>query len=395
MHKIDDYIKMAEDFAEAFIHDHTDKKLEKDWKKEKGGKFQLYNEICEPQKVLDKHKQYQNVSIEDARRLVHKKITQQNRSLPTAILSRRIMKYAAIFIGIVLTTSLILYLQKGSQADLLADLDGSPGASKATLILSDGMQIDLAPISSGISMKKDGVTILKDNESIIYSSDQVNKTEEEVKMNTLLVPRGGKWIMTLEDGTKIWLNSDSKLTYPSEFKGAERRVHLIGEGFFEVAHDPDHPFIVSTTYTDTKVLGTSFNIKAYPNEKVVETTLVEGIVGLSQYINNTSLVMEPGFQAIVPLDSSKMIYNSVDVSVYTAWKDGQFEFRDESLETIMNSLERWYDVDVSYSDERLKELHFTTRLKRYNKIQDLLILIEQTQKVKFAYENNQIIIKPY
>ena len=127
---------------------------------------------------------------------------------------------------------------------------------------------------------------------------------------------------------------------------------------------------MSTTHTDTKVLGTSFNIKAYPNERAVETTLVEGIVGLSQYINNTSLVMKPGYQAIATLDSSKMIYNAVDVSVYTAWKDGRFEFRDESLETIMNSLERWYDVDVSYSDERLKELHFTTRLKRYNKIQD-------------------------
>lgn len=353
----------------------------------------LLHEVTDRHELLDKMQFYRNIDTPESRKNVQVKINQESDSGSFRKFFLRGLKFAAVIVVIVVTGTVLFRQFNSEQKQTTFSETIQPGSLKATLVLSDGEEIDLTMMSSDSSIEKDGVKIINNRESIEYVSNSKSIEQAENKTNTLIVPRGGEWQLVMEDGTKVWINADSKLTFPSKFNKHERIVQLEGEAYFEVAYDGDWPFMVKTSITETTVLGTAFNIKAYSNEDRIETTLVEGKVALSQPADNSSILMDPGYQAIVSKNGGKTTYEKVNTAIYTSWKDKRFEFVDESLESIMKSLERWYNVDIEFSDDISKQFRFSTRLQRYDSIQDLLNRIEQTNRVVFSFESDKILVE--
>jgi len=392
---LENQFNKAEKFAKLFISSQADETLadkNKDLSVPADEDKVLFEEITYPKKIADKLEFYQTIDTQESRRKVQLKIDKKTKVVSLRKYLVRGLKIAAVFIGLfVISTVLYNYLNDQQNQPTIADRI-HPGSLQATLVLSDGEKIDLTKMSTEASIEKDGMKIVNNNESIRYISTPEQEEQVEPRMNTLIVPKGGEWHLVLEDGTKVWINADSKLTYPSRFNKKERIVQLEGEAYFEVAHDKEWPFMVKTMITETKVLGTSFNIKAYKNEDKVETTLIEGKVALSQSVGNSSILMNPGYQAIVSVKGGEVVYKKVDTAIFTSWKDKQFEFEEETLESIMKSLERWYNVDIEFSDDDIKQLRFSARLQRYDSIQGLLNRIEQTKKVHFSYQHDRILV---
>jgi len=266
-----------------------------------------------------------------------------------------------------------------------------PGGPKAMLILADGSEHDLTSGTQSTIIATDGTKIINTGNKLEYTEKK--EQPEEVKYNTLKIPRGGEYFLILSDSTKVWLNSETSLRFPVQFAGNARSVELTGEAYFEVTKNKDVPFVVSSGNQEVKVLGTQFNISSYADDQQIRTTLVEGRVELSLTDNPESkLVLNPNEQSIVGQNTNQISKRSVDASQYVAWKDGRFVFKDQMLGNIMKTLSKWYNVDVNFSREDLKQLKFTGNLERYADFSDILKKIERTNEVKFAITNNQITI---
>jgi len=219
------------------------------------------------------------------------------------------------------------------------------------------------------------------------------KMDEETQMeyNTIIVPRGGEYSLALADGTRIKINSDSKLTFPHRFMGEERRVRLEGEALFDVVKDKEHPFIVETAKGNVQVLGTLFDINVYPEEDVVQTTLVEGRVvfkgrGMSQHVE-----LSPGEQVTYNMKSGESHVEKVNTKVYVGWAEGKWFIEGERLEDITKQLSRWYDVEFFYKNPEAKELVFTGDLEKYDEV--ALDIISMTTNVMFTIRDRAIIVQ--
>lgn len=263
------------------------------------------------------------------------------------------------------------------------------GSVKAILTLDNGEVMSLDNKLASVITEKDGTLIHKNKEDgIIYN----RKAEVKTKLiyNKINVPRGGEYSLTLADGTRVRLNSESSLKYPVQFIGSIRKVELTGEAFFEVAHNADKPFIVKALDNEVKVLGTKFNVSSYSDEEYVATTLVEGSVQV-EVLGNTQL-LKPGFQAVVKKGDNKFAVNKVNTDLYTSWTTGVFRFKDQSLEEICHQLSRWYDVDFFFTENQYRNLRFSGAAKREKPIDFSLGMIEKMAKVKFAIKDNRIIV---
>jgi ferric-dicitrate binding protein FerR (iron transport regulator) len=231
---------------------------------------------------------------------------------------------------------------------------------------------------------------------------------EETRYNTVITPRGGEYQLVLSDGTKVWLNAASSIRYPVCFNGKERRVAVVGEAYLEVAKDADHPFVVTTRQSNITVLGTSFNVKAYPDEPVDKTSLVEGLVmvGASSTPSPDSarssvrpgsaagpgdVLLRPGAQVVVDCRRS-ITLGAANLEEALAWKNGLFVFQSECLESISRKLSRWYNVDIVFNDNTLKNIRFTGRLRRYDDMTVLLNMISSTSRVTFTRDGLRLIV---
>ena len=262
-----------------------------------------------------------------------------------------------------------------------------PGSYKAVLTLASGEQVNLEEWGRD-SLWKDGTLIRKRKGELTYEQKAGDMQQEEMLFNTITIPRSGEYKLVLSDGTKVWLNSDSELRFPVAFVGDRRSVEIEGEAYFEVAKDEGKPFHVLANGADIKVLGTSFNVMTYRGRTI--TTLVEGKVCLTY--KDESVLMVPDRQAEVITETGKILMREVDARNFTLWKDGVFYFENAALETIAERLSQWYDVNIIFNDEALKQLRYSVEMKRYNNIQDLLTKIEKTQKVKFLIQGKSIYI---
>ncbi len=263
-----------------------------------------------------------------------------------------------------------------------------PGSEKAILTLENGQKLVLNETNSFKNEKAES-----DGKSIVYNSK--NKTKE-IAYNELSIPRGGEFFIQLADGTKVWLNSESKLKYPINFeKGKLRKVELLyGEAYFDVSSSEKNKgarFRVVTQGQEIEVLGTEFNIKAYKSDNFIATTLIEGRVAVTHI--DSSVILKPAQQAIVINTDSNIVINTVDVDNEIAWKNGFFSFEKQSLSEILKILSRWYDVTIVYEDEAKKNFMFSGVLKRTSNIKELLINIEKTERVVFEIEGKTIMIK--
>ncbi|MCC8408178.1 DUF4974 domain-containing protein [Mucilaginibacter sp. UR6-1] len=285
------------------------------------------------------------------------------------------LRYAAaavILIGI--TVGGYALLQNKAQKQIAGVVhDAAPGSNKAVLTLANGQRIVLDDSGKGEIAKQPGISITKTADGqIVYqvTNAQANAGEQAVQ-NTFSTPKGGQYNIILPDGTRVFLNAASTLTYPSYFSGSERLVSLTGEAYFEVAKNKSMPFRVRSQGQTVEVLGTHFNINAYADEQSIKTTLLEGAV---KVLNNTSSVtITPGQQAVVT--GNTITRHDVDTGEETAWKDGVFAFEDADLRSVMRQISRWYDVDVVY-DDNLPDDKFYGEISRNSKLSEVFKILE-------------------
>ena len=278
--------------------------------------------------------------------------------------------------------------------------DLPPGSNKAKLWLGDGSVVDLADAKNGTIKHEAGARIEKKDGQLIYGlsmGQEVSKGADGSKgaeaseTNTIQTPRGGQYEVILADGTKVWLNSASSLSYPTTFTGKNRQVLLKGEAYFEVAEDKNKPFNVAVGDVQVEVLGTHFDIMAYEDENAINTTLLAGAVRVTGR-GMGSRLLAAGQEASMDRSSGSLSVNEVDVEEAVAWKDGFFEFQGVSIETVMRQLARWYDVDVKY--EGTTDKHFRGKISRSSNVSEVFKMLELTGEVHFSTEGKKIIVKP-
>lgn len=273
--------------------------------------------------------------------------------------------------------------------------DVKPGGNKAYLTLENGKKITLDDAANGKLAEQSGIIITKSKDGqLIYTvADKGAGTKNgELLYNTIETPRSGQYQINLPDGSEVWLNAASTLTYPVRFTGSERKVKLTGEAYFEVAHNRFMPFRVESNNQVVEVLGTHFNINAYSDEPVIRTTLLEGSVYVKS--NNTAgfkgQYLEPGQETLLGADGIRV--QNADIESATAWKNGDFIFKGESLASIMRKVSKWYDVDVSYEQEMDENLIFSGFVSRSRNLSAILKTMELTGKVHFKIEGRRVTI---
>ena len=265
----------------------------------------------------------------------------------------------------------------------------APGTSRAMITLSNGQKIFLDSANNGTLATQNKVKLVKTADGKIEYRVGSLVGSHEIEYNTLSNPRGSKVIdMTLADGSRIWLNAGSSVTYPVAFVGNERRVTMNGEAYFEVVHNEKMPFKISKDGVEVTVLGTHFNVNAYDDEADIKVTLLEGSVKVNK--ENSSELLKPGQQAVV---TDKInVANDVDVVEVMAWKNGYFSFKGADIETIMRQVARWYDVDVVF-EGKMPSKHYRGKASRDLNASQMLKVLEESG-IKFKIEGKKIIVMP-
>lgn len=276
--------------------------------------------------------------------------------------------------------------------------DVQPVYDQATLTLADGSVIKLDEAKNGTLGEQGNTDIIKENGKLNYTAN-IKESLDQPQPNTLTT-RGGSYLLTLSDGTRIWLNSASSITYPAVFTGNERRVAVSGEVYFEVASakskGPNYgkPFIVDVKEKNmsVEVLGTHFNINSYEEESTVNTTLLEGAVKVTA--KDKTSFLKPNQQAQVASTGDIKTVSDVDVNSVTAWKDGMFIFKDHDIKTVMKQIGRWYDVDVEFEGNKFSTAGYSAIISRNLPVSNILDALEQMGGVHFEIQAKKIKVLP-
>jgi transmembrane sensor len=248
-----------------------------------------------------------------------------------------------------------------------------PGSDKAVLTLSDGRKLMLN--DSSTENISDTYTLINNKNGTLAYNSKNNSIHSTIGYNTMTTPRGGQYRIMLPDGTKVWLNSDSYIKYPTVFTGNARTVTLSGEAFFDVKENTVMPFIVKTNEVDISVLGTAFNVNCYNNESDVSTTLINGSVKVTS--ENSSKIIKPGQQVQLFRNNPGhlKLNDNVDVSQVIAWQKGLFEFNSTNLQSIAKQLSRWYDVDI-VADAKNNDFTFSGGINKKTPLNDVLKILD-------------------
>jgi len=290
--------------------------------------------------------------------------------------------------------------------------DVAPGGNKATLTLADGSKIVLDSAKSGQLAREANATIIKMADGkIVYDADE--KLGDKILFNTMATPRGGQYQLTLPDGSQVWLNAESSITYPTAFSGSDRKVSITGEAYFEVAKNKSKPFIVSVSTAgvggpgeagtggglEIEVLGTHFNVNSYKEEPTKNITLLEGSVRLSTLdsrlsTNNSvhTLILKPGQQGQLT-DRGLFLAANPDLDQVMAWKNGRFKFgAGMQIEEIFRQISRWYDVDITYEGKITGTIGGS--LSRQVNISKVLELMQSTGTISYRIEGKRVVVSP-
>jgi len=263
--------------------------------------------------------------------------------------------------------------------------DIAPGGFKAKLTLADGSTVTLNDNTNGEVTKQGSIAVVNKDGGLVYRSSALkeNATEKALVYNTLTTARGETYAITLSDGSKVWLNSESSVHYPVTFNGNTRDVQITGEAYFEVAHDASRPFRVDAKGTVTEVLGTHFNINTYGDEHPVVTTLLEGKIKISNRqsaIGNSSTsptaILIPGQQATLTGDNKIIVKDHADTESAVAWMKGFFDFHNADIKNVMKQVSRWYNVDIQYTGATPAQA-FEGNIDRNIPLSELLSTLQQ------------------
>jgi len=312
-------------------------------------------------------------------------------NLHVAVVRRLWMRIAvaAAILAAVCGIGFFFYQQSQQPVELTAlHQDVAPGKSGATLTLSSGKKIRLTDANNGELAREAGVVITKTGSGeLVYEIKE--SADRPAKTNMLSTANGETYQVRLPDGSLVWLNAASTLTYPANFASArERKVLLTGEAYFEIAKDKAHPFVVSSAGQEIEVLGTHFNVNAYGDEPAVATTLLEGSVKVSAGANVR--VIKPGEQALNK--DGKLSITAADTESVTDWKDGDFYFNGVNFRTAMREISRWYNVDIVYASDIPLDIQSGGYISRNRKLSQVLEMIQQSGQVKFKIEGRKIYV---
>lgn len=317
--------------------------------------------------------------------------------------TRRLWYYLSAAASVLIILGLAAYFyspqlhQPGPQPSTAQALkDIGPGGNKAILTLANGDKVVLEDARNGIISQQGNAAVNKTDSGSLFYNDVSSNAAANIVYNTLNTPYGGQYQITLQDGTKVWLNAGSSLRFPTSFPGNERNVTLTGEAYFEVAKDKARPFFVtvnagSAAPMNVRVLGTHFNINAYPDEQHNIVTLLEGSVKVD--CGEANAMLAPGNAAILNKTSGKFNIKDGDTEAATAWKNGYFLFDNEKVESIMRQISRWYDVEISYQGD-VSGKAIGGSLSRSKNVSEVLNMLELTGTVHFKTEGRRITVMP-
>jgi ferric-dicitrate binding protein FerR (iron transport regulator) len=262
--------------------------------------------------------------------------------------------------------------------------------SGVTISLSDGSTVLFDSVERGFRLPQGTADLIKgDSGQLIYAS--AKSSNKFPVYNTVSTARGRQFRLTLQDGTKVWLNAGSSITFPTAFTGRERNVQISGEVYLEVAKNKEMPFHVRANDITITVLGTHFNVRAYSDEKEIKTTLLEGSVKVNRKSSN--VILRPGQEArALNVSDQKISVRPADVESVTAWTNGYFRFDNADIYQVMGEIARWYDVEVKFEGE-VRSHEFVGQLARSSKLSEVLKILEM-EKVHIARRGNKLIVRP-
>lgn len=299
-----------------------------------------------------------------------------------------IRKYLTVAAALITFAFIGYYLYKsynpGTKQEQMTSIYGddvAPGGNRATITLSDGTVIEL-------SADQDGV-IASGSELSYADGEKLLDAKNDIQYATLNTPRGGQYRLTLPDGTKVILNAESSVRYPTAFTEKERKVELEGEAFFDVKENKAQPFVVVTDKQQVTVTGTTFNINAYGDNNRTITTLVTGSVNVTSNSNSATTSLKPGQEAT--LSNGNIKTKEVDTHVATGWADGVFVFKYKTLAEILPQLERWYDIHVDI--DPIPNEEFYAEINRNMPLSKVLKAIEKTSDVRFEVKERRLTLK--
>lgn len=354
-----------------------------EWLAEGENHYKILEQYADPTSSAENKRLHELFEINQG----YSKFLQGKRCIDRRRRVRRITTIAAIFVGVIALGGGIFLkelFRDNPQLPALSRGTISPGHACATLVLDNGRKVVLSDSLYTYIDQPSGKIDIRGKQLKYHRQDSAG----QLIWNKVYTPRGGEYSVALADGTRVWLNAETRLRFPVAFVGNCREVELEGEAYFEVAKDSVKPFIVKTKQMAIRVLGTCFNIKAYTDEPE-QTTLVAGSVEASK--GNQKRRLLPGEQ--LTLRGNVLEVRKVDIAAFVAWKDQRFVFDDEVLEDVLRKLERWYDVEFFIRNASVRELRFTGNLPKYENLDNVLKKLELATRIHFVQKNRVVIIE--
>ncbi|MDR2415033.1 MAG: DUF4974 domain-containing protein [Odoribacteraceae bacterium] len=335
----------------------------------------LYARLMDRERLLARLEEYEGRSLDELKKRVQREIARRT-------MIRRVTRVASLVFLPLLIVGLWLGLERTPRENFSL-LDAIPGGGQVVLELADGRQVEIVK-----GKEVEGVIARNDSACLAYPTG--GEPADDAGYNTLLTARGGEYGLMLSDGTRVWLNAESRLRYPVIFDGESREVYLDGEAYFDVARGAS-PFRVHVRGAIVEALGTSFNVMGYGEEAAVEATLVSGKARVSR--GEEAVVLSPGQQARVDMASGEIATRAVNALVHSSWKENLFIFDDESLEVIARKLSRWYDMDIEILSPATRATSFYGVLPKYATITVFLERMQKVYAVEYAVEGRKIVLK--
>jgi ferric-dicitrate binding protein FerR (iron transport regulator) len=354
----------------------------------------LYDKLKDKNELSSIIDELKNFNSQKAYKKVIKEIEKTEQKTGVLEFVPNYLKYAAAITLFIVASYFVNKTIFHPKVTSIAQSKFVPGKQKAILITSSNKQIELDSSSIKQIQTGENTVIAQNGSTLSYSSDSISNISKEIAYNTLITPLGGEYTLILSDGTEVMLNAGSSLKYPVVFNSNIREVELEGEAFFKVAKSKTIPFQVHTSQIKTVVYGTEFNISEYNNDETVQTTLVEGSVGVTLNIGKPGMETKlvPGQQFNYNKTAGVSQTRNVNTEQYIAWTKGMFVFENEPIENILKSLSRWYKFDYEFTEEKQKIQRFTINIGRYDHISKILDLISISSGLKFKATDNKVIV---
>ncbi|WP_423128740.1 FecR family protein [Gaoshiqia sp. Z1-71] len=356
--------------------------------------------ILKAGKIIDLFKTTEGILPEHKKHKLWQNISTFNKGYKQDYKRRRIRNFSGIAASLLLIISIgsLIYIKSNPSRNHYQFSINHNGLSTENplLVLSTGEKVDLKKDESEITILKDQDAIQINNDSIVRSQAFGTNSNDKPVYNEVVIPFGKKSKLVLEDGTKVWLNAGTRFAFPQRFTGRKREVYLEGEGYFEVAKNDNKPFIVSTNTMNVEVLGTKFNVCAYPSDNFAETVLLNGsvnVLGKGRFFSD-KVIMAPGQKATYVKNGRNItLENELMPELYIAWVEGWYQFSNENFEEVLTKIERYYNVTFKYEQNLFsKALPVSGKLDLKESINEVMLVLSKVARIDYEISENSVII---